>query len=106
MALDVALGDPHWLPHPVRAIGWMISRSERWVRRSAIPLRAAGIVLCLSVVAASATLVWLTLPWANIYWAYSFVALRSLDVESSRAIRSLAAGDIDGARANLAMIVG
>ena len=47
MALDVALGDPHWLPHPVRAIGWMISRSERWVRRSAIPLRAAGIVLVL-----------------------------------------------------------
>ncbi len=22
VALDLLLGDPHWLPHPVRAIGW------------------------------------------------------------------------------------
>ena len=106
MALDVALGDPHWLPHPVRAIGWMITRGERWLRCRAIPLRLAGVVLCISVVTVSAALVWLTLPFANIYWAYSFIALRSLDVESSRAIDSLAAADIGGARANLAMIVG
>ena len=27
--LDLALGDPHWLPHPVRGIGWLISQSEQ-----------------------------------------------------------------------------
>ena len=28
MALDLALGDPRWLPHPVRGIGWLASRLE------------------------------------------------------------------------------
>jgi adenosylcobinamide-phosphate synthase len=106
MALDLALGDAHWLPHPVRGIGWLIARGERWLRKTAIPLRAAGVVLCLSVVAISTAIVWMTLPWGNVYWVYSLVALRSLDLESSRAIRSLAVGDIDMARADLAMIVG
>jgi adenosylcobinamide-phosphate synthase len=106
MALDLALGDPHWLPHPVRGIGWMVSRGEHWARHSVIPLRAAGVVLCVSVVAASVGVVWLTLPLGNIYWAYSFLALRSLDVESSRVMRSVQRGDLAQARADLAMIVG
>ena len=106
MALDLAIGDPHRLPHPVRAIGWMIARGEGWLRHSAIPLRAAGVVLCISVVAVSSGLVWITLPWTNVYWTYSLVALRSLDVEASRPMQSLANGDIVQARAQLAMIVG
>ena len=28
VALDAACGDPDWLPHPVKAIGWMIARGE------------------------------------------------------------------------------
>jgi adenosylcobinamide-phosphate synthase len=106
MALDLALGDPRWVPHPVRWIGWLISRGEQWLRHSAIPMRAAGVILCFSVVATSAAVVWITLPWGNVYWAFSFVALRSLDVESTRAIRSLAEGDVAQARADLALIVG
>ena len=31
--LDLILGDPHWLPHPVRLIGWMISKGEACMRR-------------------------------------------------------------------------
>ncbi|HYP05131.1 MAG TPA: adenosylcobinamide-phosphate synthase CbiB [Bryobacteraceae bacterium] len=106
VALDLALGDPHWFPHPVRGIGWMISRGEQAVRSSKLPLRIAGVVLCATVAAASAGLVWLTLPWGNIYWAYSFLALRSLDVESAHVIRTLRIGDIVAARKQLAMIVG
>lgn len=106
VALDLALGDPHWLPHPVRGIGWMISRGEQALRQSKLPLRMVGGILCVAIVAVSAGLVWLTLPGGNIYWAYSFFALRSLDVESTRVIRWLQAGDIIQARRELGLIVG
>lgn len=29
--LDVLLGDPEGLPHPIRAFGWLISRGEKWL---------------------------------------------------------------------------
>jgi adenosylcobinamide-phosphate synthase len=106
MLLDLSLGDPHWLPHPVRGIGWMIGRGERWLRQTGLPLKFAGIVLCGCIVVASAGLVWMTLPWASIYWVYSFVALRSLDVEATRVVRTLAAGDLHAARVQVAGIVG
>ena len=32
-ALDWCVGDPEWLPHPVRLIGWSIAAAERDVRR-------------------------------------------------------------------------
>ncbi|MCM1064055.1 MAG: adenosylcobinamide-phosphate synthase CbiB [Eubacterium sp.] len=31
--LDLMLGDPYWLPHPVRLIGKLISAAEKWLRR-------------------------------------------------------------------------
>jgi adenosylcobinamide-phosphate synthase len=106
VALDLALGDPRWLPHPVRAIGWMIAKGEVLVRRSGVPLRVGGIVLCSGVVAITAGLVHATLPYANIYWAYSFLALRSLDFEATKVIRTLQTGSLSAAREQLAMIVG
>ena len=83
VALDLALGDPHGVPHPVRGIGWLISKAEILCRRSGLPLRVAGVLLCASIVAVSSAIVWVTLPWANVYWVYSFLSLRSLDIESS-----------------------
>src|SRR5258708_17799007 len=32
-ALDLLLGDPEWLPHPVRGFGVLIRTGERWLRR-------------------------------------------------------------------------
>ena len=40
--LDLVFGDPRWLPHPVRGIGWLINRSERLWRMSGVSLRLAG----------------------------------------------------------------
>ena len=31
--LDFFLGDPHWMPHPVRMIGWLIAKLEQVIRR-------------------------------------------------------------------------
>jgi adenosylcobinamide-phosphate synthase len=104
--LDLVLGDPRWLPHPVRAIGWLISRMESTWRATGLPLRLAGVGLCISVVSLTTAVVWITLPWANVYWIYSFLALRSLDSDSAAVVGDLKAGDIQSARAKLAMIVG
>ena len=30
--LDQLFGDPYWLPHPIRAIGWLINKGETWIR--------------------------------------------------------------------------
>ena len=27
--LDLILGDPHWLPHPIRLMGYLISKGEK-----------------------------------------------------------------------------
>jgi adenosylcobinamide-phosphate synthase len=106
LSLDLLIGDPRWMPHPVRAIGWLTSVLERALRRSGIPLRLAGVLLWILIVGTTAGLVWLTLPWANIYWIYALVAIRSLDNEAHKVMRFLERGDIVSARKQLGMIVG
>src|SRR5690554_5354501 len=31
--IDMAAGDPHWLPHPIRAIGWLVRFIEKLLRK-------------------------------------------------------------------------
>ena len=31
--LDLFLGDPYWMPHPIRLIGGLISRVEKMLRQ-------------------------------------------------------------------------
>ena len=53
IALDLILGDPHWLPHPVRLMGISISRLEKIFRRickSSASLKAAGVAILLLMV--------------------------------------------------------
>ena len=104
VGLDLALGDPPWLPHPVRGIGWLIAHLEPLCRR--LPLYLGGMVLWLLVVSASAGIVWLTLPWLAIFWIWTLLAVRDLDVQSMRVIVSLRDGDLVTARQQLSMIVG
>lgn len=104
VALDLALGDPRWLPHPVRGMGWLIARLEPWCRR--LPLRFGGAVLWLTVVGTSAALVWLTLPWLAIFWIWTFLAVRDLDWHAMRVIVALRDGELELARERVAMFVG
>lgn len=111
VALDLLFADPRWLPHPVRGLGWIISRWETAWRSVPVAPRWAGIGFTLSTVALAAVLAqasawWLPQPWVNIYWIFSLVALRGLDLEASSVIGRLRVGDLPGARSRLAMIVG
>ncbi|MDQ1469082.1 MAG: adenosylcobinamide-phosphate synthase [Bryobacterales bacterium] len=106
VALDLVIGDPQWLPHPVRAIGWLATTAERFWRGTGLPLRLAGVLFWLTVTGVSAAAVWLTLPWANVYWIYALLACRDLDVEATRVIRALERDDMPDARLKLSRIVG
>ena len=105
VALDLALGDPQWLPHPVRAIGLLATACERLFRASRLPLRIAGVAFWIVVVAIATAVVFFT-PRLNIYWIYSLLACRDLDIEAGRVIHSLAQNDLPAARQWLSWIVG
>jgi adenosylcobinamide-phosphate synthase len=106
VALDLAIGDPQWLPHPVRAVGWLAKVSEQLWRKTNLPPTVAGALFWLTVTGISVSAVWLTLPWANIYWIYALLACRDLDVEATRVVRALQNGNEPEARNKLAWIVG
>jgi adenosylcobinamide-phosphate synthase len=106
VGLDLAIGDPQWMPHPIRGLGRLASLAERTWRATCLPPRLAGALFWLTVVAAAVSVVWLTLPWANIYWIYSLLAGRDLDVEAGRVVHALESGDLEGSRKNLSWIVG
>jgi adenosylcobinamide-phosphate synthase len=110
VALDLLVGDPHWLPHPIRAMGWWAASLESRLR-ALFAGRLAGAFFWLLVVGPAAGVVWLSVtwlprPWISIYWIYSFLAIRSLDLETTRAVHALAAGNLDGARKAVSMVVG
>jgi adenosylcobinamide-phosphate synthase len=108
VALDLLFGDPHWLPHPVRAIGYWAATLEPRLR-GVFKERLAGTFFWILVVGPVAGLVWLTLTWSQwmaIYWIYSFLAIRSLDQEATLAVTALAAGNLDEARRAIGMVVG
>ena len=121
--LDCAIGDPRWLPHPVRLIGRSIAALENtlrsWFGRNRE--KTAGIVLVLVIVSSSAVLAFLVrealmLPGRGVvtvaaavvlvYLAATTIALRELLSSAGLVIRSVKQGDLGGARSSLSMIVG
>jgi len=54
LLLDLVLGDPRWLPHPVRLIGRLIAALEGPARRAIPDARLAGSVTALAVILAAA----------------------------------------------------
>lgn len=119
--LDLLLGDPHGLPHPIAGIGKLISLLERGLRR-AFPKtpageRLAGGVLWL-LVAGIATAVPLLLlwgcerisPWLALavesVMCWQILAIKSLKDESMRVYAALETGDLEAARRAVSRIVG
>jgi adenosylcobinamide-phosphate synthase len=106
VGLDLVLGDPRWLPHPVRGFGRLVTLAERVWRRTGLPLRLSGILFWISTVGLAVVIVRLTLPWAAVYWIYALLACRDLDVEAGRVIAALKRDDLEDSRHKLSWIVG
>ena len=119
--LDLVLGDPSWLYHPVRLIGHLIARTEKIIRNcfpdSKAGERAGGTVLVLIVVIVSTAV-----PFFLLYFAYrwsmwpgilaeSFMccqlfAVKSLRTESDKVYRALKEEGLIEGRLAVSMIVG
>ena len=119
--LDLLIGDPHEIPHPVVLIGKLISWEERRLRdifpKTAAGERTAGLILWIFTAAISTVLPWLILQVCGrislilriaveSIMVWQILAVRSLKDESMKVYRELVRGDLQKAREKLSMIVG
>ncbi len=119
-ALDAILGDPRWLPHPVRLMGRVIAGYERTIRpvlSTRTFERMAGIVLAVGLPIACYGLAWLAIEGASrahemtgkgmdVLLAFTTLASRDLADHVVTVWRALKAGSLDEARLAVARIVG
>lgn len=119
--IDLLLGDPRWLYHPVRIIGNGISFFEKHLRnlfpKTEKGERKAGLALVISICFLSGFV-----PLAILYigyqihtvlgiviesfFCYQMLAVKSLKQESMKVYKELKKGDLEGARHAVSMIVG
>ena len=119
--IDLLLGDPRWLYHPVQAIGWLIVKLEPPLRR-AFPDSdrgqvRAGVALVILVVGitglVSGGVLWglhLLHPMAGfageVILCWLILAAKSLRTESMKVVKALETGTLDDGRRAVSMIVG
>lgn len=119
--IDLVVGDPHSIPHPVVFIGKLISALEKLVRKifpkTVRGENTAGGVLWLLVVTIStavpALLLWLcdrVSPWLALavesIMCWQILATKSLKDESMKVYQALETGDLEKSRYAVSMIVG
>lgn len=117
--LDLLVGDPRWLPHPVRWMGRLIAWVERVYydeKASAAQQRLGGCAFWATVVGGVTigAIFLLELSFfldpvfgtlVMIWLSYTTMATRSLHIESARVVYALKAKDLPLARRRLSMIV-
>lgn len=117
LLLDLLIGDPRWLPHPIVAIGSLIALLDRKLRRNWLDERLAGGLLLGIVVVCSGGSLWLLLqlldhvmPLAGwlvaVAMSSTCLAVHSLHKESFLVASALSAGNLPEARRYLSYIVG
>ena len=119
--MDLIIGDPHWMYHPVRLIGKFITFLEDMLRKTFPKTkdgeRKSGFVLVVLVCGISVFTVWglMKLAYYLNFWCgfllevimcYQLFAVRSLKDESMKVYKELAKQDLEASRKAVSMIVG
>jgi len=107
--MDLLLGDPRWLPHPIRGMGLLIRALERFLRKILFE-KVSGCILVSAVLLTVVSAVTVTLHWGGFpvaaYWIFTCLAVRNLDQESNKVIAALRDGDLHLARTLVGYLVG
>jgi adenosylcobinamide-phosphate synthase len=117
VAIDLLLGDPSWLPHPVRGIGRLAVWFEAAARRVFGSTRAAGLCAAMATYIVVGGVAWGVICLASavhpiagnvasVLIIYATIAARDLARHSTAVYRSLAAGNLAEARQRVGAIVG
>lgn len=118
IGIDLIIGDPRWLPHPVVLMGRFISAFERlWNRGTPQQRRISGAVLTVTVVGGVYVISWLLLVLlaalhpglaliAELWLLSTTLAIKGLGDAARAVAEPLAKGDFAAARQALGMIVG
>ena len=119
--MDLIIGAPHWMYHPVRVIGKLITFLEDMLRKTFPKTkdgeRKSGFVLVVLVCGISVFTVWglMKLAYYLNFWCgfllevimcYQLFAVRSLKDESMKVYKELAKQDLEASRKAVSMIVG
>lgn len=118
--LDLLLGDPYWLPHPIRLMGSCITKIEKWLRqeekdnkrvciqgKKLVGIMLGGTLCCTAGILFGAFFLH---PFVGVLvetvMTYQILAMKCLKVESMKVYAALEAKDLEGARRAVSMIVG
>ena len=117
VVLDLIIGDPQWLPHPVRFIGRLIVFLENPFRKATVNERLNGTLMAIMVVGITGTVTFIILriaawfsPWAadalSILFIYTTLSIRDLGKHGMDVYRALKSGNLGEARKKVSWMVG
>jgi len=113
--IDLLIGDPRFLPHPIVAIGDLISITEKYARKLFRNLKIAGLFFTVFVLAVVLFVTYILLfiakainiyPFVAVYLLFSCFASTCLAREAKKIYIALKQNDIELARRQLSYLVG
>lgn len=115
--LDLIIGDPRWLPHPIRWMGKAVEVMEPQFRRLRLTLVQSGLLFALALIGGVWLIAFIFLWLAalvhpglalvlEILMVFYALSVRSLESAAMSVCAALKQGNLDTAKSRLAMIVG